>query len=81
MTTVNSRRKSPMKHRVVALAPLAIVLAGCAASAGGTAERRVERCIEPLTLVCYGRTATRAGDRSRLEQVDFCRCERVTDIH
>lgn len=80
MTTVKTRRKIPVKHRLVALAPLAILLAGCAATAGGTAERRVERCIDPQTLVCYGRTATKVGDRNRLEQVDFCRCERVTDI-
>lgn len=80
MTRTNPHRS----HRLAwlaAAAPLAVVLAGCAASAGGTAERRVERCVHPETLVCYGRTATRLGDRSRLEDVEFCRCERVADVY
>ena len=57
-----------------------LVTAGCAGSAAVAERRASERCLPPETLVCYGRTATKIGDRSRLDDVDFCRCERVDNI-
>jgi len=54
----------------------ALLVAGCAG--GGTSRPpETQRCHLPETLICYGKQATRLGDHSRLEDVEFCRCERV----
>lgn len=54
-----------------------VVLAGCA---GAAVEHRAPQCMMPDTLVCYGKTATKLEKRHRLEEVEFCRCERGFDL-
>ena len=67
------------QNALIALASL-ILLSACA-SGGSLSDRRAgERCPAQETLVCYGRNASKIGDRNRLENVDFCRCERADRI-
>jgi len=69
-----------LRHSIVNLRfvlPLfALLVAGCAGR-GTSHPPEAARCNPPEALVCYGKQATRLGDRSRLEDVEFCRCERV----
>lgn len=64
--------------RVAALILTTSVLAGCAGQPG--AERRMPQCMMPDTLVCYGKSATKLEKRNRLEDVEFCRCERALTL-
>lgn len=63
---------------VAALILTTSVLAGCAGQPG--AERRMPQCMMPDTLVCYGKSATKLEKRNRLEDVEFCRCERALTL-
>ncbi len=67
-------------RKIVTGALALLVTAGCAGSAAVADRPARERCLPPESLVCYGKTATKVGDRSRLDDVDYCRCERVGNI-
>lgn len=63
---------------LLAIVLTSVLLAGCAGRPG--VDRRMPECMMPDTLVCYGKRATRLENRNRLEEVEFCRCERALDL-
>ena len=68
---------NPVSSRVsvAAMALLSLLFGACAAQRNEPVEP--PRCMTTETLVCYGRTASKLD--TRLNDVDFCRCERVVD--
>ena len=54
---------------------LSLLLGACAEQRA--IPREPPRCMASETLVCYGRTASKLD--TRLDEVEFCHCERVID--
>ena len=70
-----------MSSRNLCITLASLLLLGACAGSGSLSDRRIgERCPAQETMVCYGRNASKIGDRNRLENIDFCRCERVDRI-
>lgn len=54
--------------------PAALLLAGCASSAGTPPANEIPRCVMQEVLVCYDRKPSRLGDS---DSDKICHCENV----